>query len=150
MHNKELAKIIEPAVAALDLQLWGCEVLRQGKHSELRVYVEGDNGVTLDQCADVSRQVAAILDVEDPISGAYQLQVSSPGLDRTLFEPAQYTAYVGQQIKVRTRVATEGKRNHVGVLLEVSDAGIRLQCRADEPMQLQFNQIEKAQLVPEF
>ncbi len=143
--------MITPAVEALGLRLWGCEMIRHGKHSELWVYIEGrDGGVTLDECAAVSRQIAALFDVEDPIPGFYQLQVSSPGLDRVLFKPEQYQLYLGHEVKVRTRIAIENRRNYKGVLVAADDTQITLDCGEGATIPIQFNQIEKAQLVPKF
>lgn len=151
MLQKQLMNIIAPAVEALDLELWGCEMIRHGKQSELWVYIEGKNGnVTLDECATASRQIASILDVEDPIPGFYKLQVSSPGLDRVLFKPEQYQQYLGSDVKVRTRVAQEGRRNFRGVLVAADETHISVDCGADGTVRLEFNQIEKAQLVPKF
>ncbi|PHQ79923.1 MAG: ribosome maturation factor RimP [Coxiella sp. (in: Bacteria)] len=149
MQNNKLVDIITPAIEALGLELWGCELLRHAKKTELWVYVEGKNGITLGECARVSRQVSAVLDVEDPISSAYQLQVSSPGMDRILFKPEQYQRYLNTKLKVRMRVALDGKRNFNGVLVAADAEKITMQCGQDDEVQLQFNQIEKAQVVPE-
>jgi ribosome maturation factor RimP len=146
-----LIEIITPAVEALGLKLWGCEMIRHGKRTELWVYVEGkDGGVTLDECAAVSRQIGAQFDVEDPIPGFYQLQVSSPGLDRVLFKPEQYQQYIASDVKVRTRLAVDGRRNFTGVLVAADETQIIMKCDQDEEIQIKFNQIEKAQLVPKF
>ncbi len=151
MLQGDLINIIAPAVEALGLELWGCEMIRHGKRTELWVYVEGKNGgVTLDECAAVSRQIGAQFDVEDPIPGCYQLQVSSPGLDRVLFKPEQYQAYLGNQIKLRTRLAIDERRNFTGVLTAADDTRIILKPDQGNEIQIQFNQIEKAQLVPKF
>lgn len=149
MIYRQLADIIEPAVEALGLEFWGCELIRHGKSSELWVYVESDKGVTVDQCASVSRQVSSVLDVEDPISGAYQLQVSSPGLDRVLFKPEQYMPYIGNKIKVKTRVMLADRRNFTGVLIAADEDKIILQCDQDDEIQLLYSQIEKAQVIPD-
>lgn len=151
MLQDSLTDMIAPAVEALGLELWGCEMIRHGKQAELWVYVEGKDGkVTLDECAAASRQIASLLDVEDPIPGFYKLQVSSPGLDRVLFKPHHYHNYLGSEVKVRTRVARDGRRNFTGVLTAADDTEISLDCGQDGTIQLQFNQIEKAQLVPKF
>ena len=143
--------MIAPAVEALGLELWGCEMIRHGKQTELWVYVEGKSGnITLDECATASRQIASLLDVEDPIPGFYKLQVSSPGLDRILFKPHHYQSYLGSEVKIRTRVARDGRRNFKGVLTAADDTQISIDCGQDGMVQLQFNQIEKAQLVPKF
>ncbi len=146
----DLKNIIKPAVEALGFHLWGYELIRHAKSSELWVYVDSENGITLGECANVSRQISAVLDVEDPISSAYQLQVSSPGMDRRLFLPEQYESYINSKIKVRTRVALEGAKNFVGILITVDEKCITLRCDQDKQLQLQWDQIEKAHVVPEF
>lgn len=80
--NARLEQMIRPAVDALGFELVGIEQLSQGRHSMLRIYIDHADGITVDHCAEVSRQVSAVLDVEDPIHGEYTLEVSSPGLER--------------------------------------------------------------------
>lgn len=149
MLNPKLEAMISPAIDALGLELWGCELIRHGKQTELWVYIEGPGGtaVTIDQCATASRQISAILDVEDPISSAYQLQVSSPGMDRVLFTPSQYQRYLQHKLKVQTRVLIEGQRNFTGTLQAVNDNEITMQYDQDKSVQLPFNQIDKARLI---
>lgn len=146
MVNDKLTSIILPAVEALGVELWGYELLRHGTRTELWIYVESDTGVTLDQCAQVSRQVSSVFDVEDPIAERYQLHVSSPGMDRQFFKPEQYQRYVGKTIKVRLRMARDGQRNFSGPLLAADDQKIVLQCGEDQ-IQIKFDEIDKAHLV---
>jgi ribosome maturation factor RimP len=100
----ELTAMLEPAVEALGFELLGLEFVQAGRHSTLRVYIDHENGITVDNCADVSRQVSAILDVEDPITNEYDLEVSSPGVDRPLFKPAHYEQAQGEELRVRTKL----------------------------------------------
>ncbi len=95
--QEQLHTLIAPVVAALDCELWGLDFLTQGRYSTLRIYIdrEGEEGVTLEDCERVSRQVSSVLDVEDPISSRYTLEVSSPGMDRPLFTPEHYGRYIG-------------------------------------------------------
>ena len=87
MAGKEstLSALLAPTVASLGFQLWGLELISPNRRPTLRVYIEGDSGVTVDDCATVSRHLSSVLDVEDPIQGEYTLEVSSPGIDRLLF-----------------------------------------------------------------
>ena len=80
-----LHALIEPIVAAMGFELWGIEHVSQGKHSRLVIYIERESGVSVEDCADISRQVSAVMDVEDPIPGEYRLEVSSPGMARPLY-----------------------------------------------------------------
>ncbi len=88
--EQQIQQMLEPTVEALGFDLWGVEYLSQGRHSVLRVYIEHEKGISVDDCAAVSEQVSGVLDVEDPITGEYTLEVSSPGMDRLLFKLEQY------------------------------------------------------------
>ena len=92
----KLIEMLEPAVVALGCELWGVDYRAQGKNSMLRIFIEKDGGVMMEDCERVSRQVSSILDVEDPISGEYTLEVSSPGMDRSLYKLEQYALYFGE------------------------------------------------------
>lgn len=135
--------LIEPTVQALDLELWGIEHASQGKYSLLRIFIENEAGITIEDCEKVSRQVSAILDVEDPISGEYTLEVSSPGLDRPLFTLEQYKQFERSGINVKTRSPVEGRRKFRGVLTEVGDDSVSIEIDGDE-FAIPFLEIEKA------
>lgn len=122
----ELEALIAPVVEGLGLELWGLEYSPFGGSALVRVYVDGPEGVTLDDCTRISEQLSALFDVEDPIPVAYRLEVSSPGLDRVLFRPEQYRRYLGQQLKLRLRWPVEGQRNFTGVLEACEDESVRV------------------------
>ena len=147
--TERLEAIVEPAVSALGFELVGIEYLSQGKHSMLRIYIDSDDGITVDDCAKVSHQVSGVLDVEDPIRGEYTLEISSPGLDRPLFKAADYDRFAGQEIKVRLAQPREGRRNYSGVLLGVRDGEVVLTMDGQE-IGLPLADIEKANLVPKW
>jgi ribosome maturation factor RimP len=114
----------------------------------LRVYIEAEQGITLDDCGRVSHQLSGVLDVQDPIRAPYTLEVSSPGLDRPLFRPEQFRRYLGHRIRVRITGLVEGRRNFVGELLAVRDGDILLrQDHTDYTLALEA--IERARLVPQ-
>ena len=94
----QLQQLLEPVVESLGCSLWGLEYISQGRHTTLRLYIEAEGGVGVEHCEKVSRQVSAVMDVEDPISGEYTLEVSSPGLDRPLYTLEQFQAYVGETV----------------------------------------------------
>ena len=144
-----LKEMLEPAVNAVGMELWGIEFLSQGKHSILRVYIDSEIGVTIDNCEAVSHQVSGILDVEDPINGEYNLEVSSPGMDRPLFNFDQFAVYEGDLIKVRLQMAVNGMRNFTGKLLEAKDDALTFQVD-NQQLTVSINQIDKANLVPIF
>lgn len=144
-----LKNMLEPAVQAVGMRLWGVEYFAQGKHSVLRIYIDSDNGVTIDDCEAVSHQVSGVLDVEDPIKSEYHLEVSSPGMDRPLFTLEQMTRYVGETIKVKLQMAIHGRRNFTGMLASVKDEVLTFEVDG-QPLVVTFNQIDKANLVPKF
>lgn len=146
-----LEELIRPVVEGLGYCFWGMEYLAQGKDSVLRIYIETDleAGIGVEDCAKVSRQVSSILDVEDPITGEYNLEVSSPGLDRPLFELSQYEKYVGATIFVRLRVPFDGRRKFKGQLTALEGDEVVLRVDQEEYL-LPIDLIEKANVVPQF
>ena len=144
---EQITDMLAATVAALGFDLWGVEYLSQGKHSVLRVYIDSADGITVDDCAAVSEQVGSVLDVEDPITGEYTLEVSSPGMDRLLFRPEQYPGYVGETVDVRLRSAYEGKRRYKGVLKGIEGEDVVIQVDDHEYL-LPHSAIEKARVEP--
>ena len=126
--------------------MWGIEYIGQGKYSVLRIYIESEQGISIEDCARVSRQVSAVLDVEDAISGEYTLEVSSPGSDRRLFTLEQLRQYIGSEVNVRLRTAIDGKRNIKGQLVSIADEEI---CIEEDGIKnrFPFDGIEKANIV---
>ena len=145
----KLTEMLEPAVEALGFELVGVEFVRAGKHSILRVFIDHENGITVDDCADVSYQVSAILDVEDPISTEYNLEVSSPGMDRPLFRLEQYEAFIGHKVQIKLRMAFEGRRKFLGLIKGVEGDDVVVVVDDHEYL-LPFDSIEKANIVPVF
>ncbi len=150
MTVHELQTIIEPAVTALGYELVGCEWGSSGKSPLLRIYVDHENGVTLDECARISRQISAVLDVADSIQGPYSLEVSSPGIERPLFTLEQCRRYIGKQISLRLRVAKQGQRRFSGYLQKVESDRISLQLDDDTLLEIAWQDVEKARLVAKF
>ena len=140
--------LIEPAVETLGYELVVLEYLSQGKHSLLRVYIDSEDGITLDDCERVSHQVSGLLDVEDVMHGHYNLEVSSPGLDRPLFTIDHFQRFTGQQVKVKLTAPIEGRKKFKGMICSVKDNIVLLEVDAQE-IELPFSAIEKANLVPE-
>jgi ribosome maturation factor RimP len=141
--------LIEPVVTALGFELWGVEYHTGSRQALLRVYIEGENGVQVDDCAKVSRQLGSLFDVEDPIAGEYTLEVSSPGMDRPLYTKAQFEQYVGENVKVRLRVAFEGRKKFSGHLTGVEGDDVVVAVDNDEYL-LPLELIDKANVVPRF
>lgn len=146
---KQLQEMLAPVVASLECELWGIEYLSQGKHTTLRVFIDREEGVTVDDCAAVSHQISGILDVEDPITGEYTLEVSSPGLDRPLFTLAHFAAYAGHKAQLKLRVPFEGRRNFKGVLNGVEGDEVILVVDNEEFL-LPIELIDRANVIPQF
>jgi len=138
--------LITPVLEALGLRLWGVEYIGQGRHTLLRVYIDKDGGIDVEDCAEASRQISAILDVEDPIKSEYTLEVSSPGIERLLFTLEQYRQYTGSEIKLRLQQNFAGRRNFSGILASVLDDEIEL-VAGEEKFNFPFELVEKASLV---
>ena len=145
----QLTALLQPSVEAMGCELWGIEYQAQGRRSVLRVFIETAAGVTIDDCERVSRQISSVLDVEDPITGEYTLEVSSPGADRSLYTLEQFRQFVGNTVTIRLRAPFEGRRNFKGLLRAVEDQDVVVVVDADEFL-LPINSIEKANIVPQF
>lgn len=144
-REKTLQSLLVPAVEGLGFELWGLELLTGGRHSVLRVYIESETGVRIDDCARVSQQLGALLAVEEPVGGDYVLEVSSPGLARRLFRLDQYPAYVGAEMEIRLRTPFEGRRRFKGVLRGVEGEDLVLLVDEHEYL-LPFGGVDRAQL----
>lgn len=143
----QIGKAIAPAIEALGLELWGIEQLQQGRSVTLRIFIDCLSGVTVDDCARVSRQVSAILDVEDPIHGEYTLEVSSPGIDRPLFTLQQFERFLGAEVNIRLRVPVDGRRRFRGVIEKVLADKVVLQVEGNA-YEMFHADIERAGLAP--
>lgn len=145
----EIEALIAPLIVALDCALWGVELNVSGRHTVLRIYIDREDGVTIEDCEAVSRRVAAVLDVEEPLRGEYTLEVSSPGMDRILFRLEQYAESVGETVDVRLVRPFEGRRRLTGTIAGVEDDEIVLRVEGDEYL-LPLEWIQRARIVPRF
>lgn len=141
--------MLRPAVEEVGKELLGVEFVSAGKHSILRLFIDHENGIEVDDCVAVSHQVSAILDVEDPISTEYNLEVSSPGLDRPLFEKEHFEAVVGETINVRIGLPLNGRRKFKGKLEAVENDSLIVNVDGED-YELVISNVDKANLVPSF
>ena len=141
--------MLEPVVAMENCGIWGVEYLSQGKHSKLRLYIESEEGVSIEHCERVSRRVSDVLDVEETLTGGYTLEVSSPGMDRILFKPEQFENCIGERIDVRLSYPFEGMKRIVGVLSGLEDGEAVVQVEQDEYL-LPLENVQRARIVPQF
>lgn len=144
-----VCECIEPVVSGLGYEFVGAEYVAEGGQRILRVYIDTENGVDVDDCAKVSHQVSGVLDVEDPIREVYTLEVSSPGMDRPLFTPQQFERFVGQIVRLKLGVAVLGRKNFTGELVETNDAGVVVDVDG-EAYDIDWPMINEARLVPQF
>lgn len=144
-----VTELVDSVVVSLGYELVGIEYLPQGKNSVLRVFIDSPDGIVLDDCERVSRQLSSVLDVEDPIKGQYLLEISSPGLDRPLFKLEDYQRFCGQQVKLRLHDMQEGRRKMKGRIDVVDGEVITLSLDDGEQIEVRFDNIDKANLVPE-
>ena len=148
--DSRIRQLLQPVVEALGCELWGVDLQTGAKTKLLRIYIDKDDDlVGIEDCERVSRQASSILDVEDAINGEYILEVSSPGMDRPLYEIGQYEKYVGEDISLRLRFPYEGRRNFKGRLTGVDGDEIILVV-TDHEYPFPVEGIEKANVVPRF
>lgn len=147
MTGEELQRLLEPAIERLGYEISDIEMKLGGRDGVLRVFIDRPEGIKLEDCEVVSRQVSALLDVEDPLPGHYVLEVSSPGLDRRLTKPAHYQRFLGEEVKVKLRLPLDGRRNFRGVLKAATDDKFELEVDG-VAHSLQIAMVESARLVP--
>lgn len=151
---RDIAALLAPTVQSLGLELLGVEYLPAPGGATLRLYIdvpaaEAERAIGIDDCEAVSREVSAQLDVEDPISGNYTLEVSSPGVDRPLFEAAQFARFAGEQAKVGLKLPQDGRRRLTGRIVSVEGDTIVFDLDG-QPFAVVIDNIEKARLVPDW
>lgn len=112
--------VIEPVVSGLGYEFVGAQFGQAENGQTLRVFIDTAEGISVDDCVAVSHQLSAVLDVEDTIKSAYQLEVSSPGIDRPLFTDAHFESQIGETVKAKMSVAVDGRRNFKGQLVQVN------------------------------
>ena len=141
-----LDNLIKNTVDGLGYQLWGYEYRPHSESALLRIFIEKKEGISIEDCASVSRQIGAVLDVENIIPVAYILEVSSPGMDRVLFTPDQYQDYLGETIKIRTRTPIDERRNFKGSLIKTNESVVTVKVDNQE-FEIPFESIDRARLV---
>ena len=145
----QLEELLRPVIEGLGYECWGIEYKPQGKHSMLRVYIDKTDGISVEDCEIVSRQISGVLDVEDPIQHEYTLEVSSPGMDRPLFRLEQFAAYAGHLAELRLRAPFEGRRKFKGILRGIEGQDIVLVVDEHDYL-FPVDSIESAHVVPVF
>ncbi len=148
--DDRLTALARGVVEPMGYELVGVEYFqRSARSSLLRVYIDHERGITVDDCGAVSHQLSGVLDVEDPVPGNYDLEVSSPGLDRLLFTPGHLARFRGRRARVKLAVKLDGRRNFEGLLGELRGETLDLDL-GEEVRQLPLDLIDTVRLVPEF
>jgi len=148
-QKDELMALLEPAVLRLGYELADLELQVGRGHGMLRLFIDSEAGITLEDCETVSRQVSSLLDVEDPIPGEYSLEVSSPGLDRRLVKREHFDRFAGSRVKLRLRRLLDGRRNLKATLVRREDEKLVLDEDGTEVI-VSLSEVEVARLVPEY
>ena len=145
IQNQNLLDLFEPEITAMGFELLGIELIKNGHISLLRVYIDKFEGVNIDDCVLVSQQLTGLLDVKDPIKGQYNLEVSSPGIDRPLFTDEQLKKHIGHIVMIKLREKYRGKRKITGVLEAVDNLEIVIKCNENNE-KIPSELIDKAKL----
>jgi len=145
----EMVALLEPAVEALGYELADLELNFSGRRGVLRLFIARSEGIRVEDCEAVSRQVSALLDVEDPIRRDYALEVSSPGLDRKLVKPAHFDQFAGKAVQGRFRQMLDGRRRFAGTL--VGRIGTMVTIRVENAdLTVSMEDLEVIRLKPEY
>jgi ribosome maturation factor RimP len=146
----QIKDVIQPTIEGMGYILWGIEFKHVGRKSFLTVYIDKDGGVSIEDCSDVSRQISSVLDVEDLISYAYDLEVSSPGLDRLFFNIEQFKQYINEKIDIELNMPMDNHRKFKGLLVAVADNIVTVKLDDDTSLDIMYPNIKKARLVPNY
>ncbi len=146
---QKLNELLQPLVEDLGYEFVGLEYNSNPKHSVVRIYIDHENGVGIEDCETVSRETAALLDVKDPIRSHYNLEVSSPGLDRPLFTPAHYGKFLGFEANINLFAPQDGRRKFSGKILNADEQAVIIDQDGSD-VRLEFDNIAKARLIPDY
>ncbi|MDC9729021.1 MAG: ribosome maturation factor RimP [Methyloprofundus sp.] len=146
---EHLLNLIEPVVEGLGYECVGIEYSSHPKNGFLRIFVDKEGGVQMEDCTKVSHQISGVLDVEDPIAGEYNLEVSSPGVDRPLFKIQQFERFIGQIVQVNLFKPVDGRRNIKGVIEKVEGDDVYL-LQEGHTYKIAFQAMSKARLEPDY
>ncbi|MCF6317954.1 MAG: ribosome maturation factor RimP [Proteobacteria bacterium] len=151
MKQDKLSELLSPIVEDLGYRFWGLEYQVRKADALLRIYIDHENGISVDDCAKISHEVAGILDVEEPISMAYILEVSSPGMDRILFSANQFSEFLGQDVKIKLNQMVDKRRKIKGKIATVVGEQITIESeQKEEQITIAFDQIMRARINPGF
>ena len=146
----KISEFVEPSIESMGLILWGVEVTSANRPAVI-IYIDSADGVSIDQCAAVSRDVGLMLEVEEIIDSAYILEVSSPGLERKFFKPEQLSGYIGRKLDLALVIPIDGRKKFKGFLEGTDEEGLQLKLEDQEdPFKFEWDKIKKVKLIHEF
>ena len=146
---EHILNLIEPIIEGLGYECVGIEYNSHPKNALLRIYIDNEKGVLLEDCTKVSHQISGMMDVEDPIASNYQLEISSPGEDRPFFKVTQFERFIGSTVAISLFNPVENRRKITGIIQKVEAATIFLQ-EQNHIFEIPFTAMSKARLVPEY
>jgi ribosome maturation factor RimP len=149
LATAKLTALLQPLVEQLGYEFVGLEYSNNPKNPVLVVYIDSPDGIAVEDCEVVSREAAALLDVEDPVPGHYSLEISSPGLDRPLFTLQHFEKFTGEKAQVNLFAPLQGRRKYKGQILGIIEDQVRLEQDGVE-VALEMGNIAKARLVPDY
>jgi ribosome maturation factor RimP len=144
-----LWQLFEPVITGMGYELIEIEHFPSPKHGVLRLYIDKEGGVTIDDCSVVSQQISALIDVEDPVKGQFNLEISSPGMDRPLRRLKDFQRFTGSRVKLKTAMPLDGQRNFTGQLLSADEDYVVIETDSEE-ISIPMDALDKARIVPEF
>jgi ribosome maturation factor RimP len=144
--SDQIELLVEAPIESLGYELVGVEYIKNGINTVLRLYIDAEQGIGIEDCERVSHQVSGILEVEDPISSAYALEVSSPGFDRPLFKERDFVRFTGSEVKISMKLPIQGRRNFRGILQGFSEGDILIEVDG-EVYELPLTKLSKAKIV---
>lgn len=144
--SEKIRELIRPVTESIGIELYDMELGRMKGKILLRIYIEKQGGVTIDDCERTSREIEAVLDVEDPIPGPYVLEVSSPGLDRPLKKPIDFKRFAGKKIRVITNEPVDKQTFFIGEIGGATDEDVMLVLPKDRKVIIPYKNISRARL----
>ena len=149
MSSAKLTGLLQPLIEDLGYEFVGLEYSSNPKNPVVLIYIDRPEGIAIEDCETVSREVAALLDVEDPVPGHYNLEVSSPGLDRPLFSEEQFEQFAGETAAVTVYAPVDGRRKFKGKIISAGDGEVRIEQDGEEVV-LEMSNVVKSRLVPDY
>jgi ribosome maturation factor RimP len=143
---ERVRRVAEQAVGERGIEIVNVDITGTKRDSVVRIFIDKEGGVTLQDCTDVSRDVEAVLDVEDFIPTRYVLEVSSPGIERELYSIADFVKFKGQLAKIKLKEAVDGQKTFVGPISEIEGETITVDDRTRGPLTFDYSAVDKANL----